>query len=264
MPRCQKPLKFTQLWTLVGPHFRSSVDYRSLRFSSHRGARLIWLGSACRPEWHRRCLHTAPAPRRCSNWLVIRSTWEPTSDFSACSIRGDRTSRFILTHTTVPTSDPVFDGFRWIDSSLRFFLLVRALSEVFRSKFCEQLREMFQQDRLQLHGSLQQLALLGAFGHFLWKLGQNDSVVYAKPPFGGAELVLTYMARYTYRIVTDLTNPQVVRNGGSEEIQAEVNKLLLHQNVKRIDSPRLSIMRSAPTQVVETGSTTWDSQTSNC
>ncbi len=153
MPRCQKPRKFTQLWTLVGPHFRSSVDYRSLRFSSHRGARLIWLGSACRPEWHRRCLHTAPAPSRCSNWLVIRSTWEPTSDFSACSIRGDRTSRFILTHTTVPTSDPVFDGFRWTDSSLRFFLLVRALSEVFRSKFCEQLREMFQQDRLQLHGS---------------------------------------------------------------------------------------------------------------
>jgi hypothetical protein len=40
----------------------------------------------------------------------------------------------------------------------------------------------------------------GSFSHFLWQLGQKDWVVYAKPPFGGAEHVLNYLARYTHRV----------------------------------------------------------------
>jgi hypothetical protein len=43
---------------------------------------------------------TAPAPRPCSNWLAIQGIWEPTSDSSVCSIRGDRTSSIIPTFTT--------------------------------------------------------------------------------------------------------------------------------------------------------------------
>jgi len=86
------------------------------------------------------------------------------------------------------------------NSSPRFFLPVRALSEVFRGKFCEQLSERFQQNRLQFYGSLQHLASPRAFSHFLWQLGQKDWVVYAKPPFGGAEHVLNYLARYTHRV----------------------------------------------------------------
>ena len=34
----------------------------------------------------------------------------------------------------------------------------------------------------------------------LWELSQKDWVVYAKPPFGGAEHVLNYLARYTHRV----------------------------------------------------------------
>jgi hypothetical protein len=103
-------------------------------------------------------------------------------------------------HYIVPAGGLALDGSRWIDSSSRFFLPVRALSEVFRGKFREQLRELFQQGRLQFHGSLQQLASHGAFSYFLWQLGQKDWVVYAKPPFGGAEHVLNYLARYTHRV----------------------------------------------------------------
>jgi hypothetical protein len=60
--------------------------------------------------------------------------------------------------------------------------------------------ELFEQNRLQFHGSLEQLASPRAFSHFLWQLGQKDWVVYAKPPFGGAEHVLNYLARYTHRV----------------------------------------------------------------
>ena len=100
------------------------------------------------------------------------------------------------------------DGSRWIDSSRRFFLPVKALSHRFRKKFCQQLGELFQQDRLHFHGSLQQLASPGAFSNFLWQLGQTDWVVYAKPPFGGAEHVLNYLARYTHRMA--ISNHRIV------------------------------------------------------
>jgi hypothetical protein len=103
-------------------------------------------------------------------------------------------------HYIVPAGGLALDGSKWIDSPRRFFLPVKALSRVFRGKFCEQLRELFKQDRLQFHGSLEQLRSPGAFNHFLWQLGQKDWVVYAKPPFGGAEHVLNYLARYTHRV----------------------------------------------------------------
>jgi hypothetical protein len=92
------------------------------------------------------------------------------------------------------------DGSRWIDSSRRFFLPVKALSRRFRRKFRMGLCELFEHNRLQFHGSLEQLASPRAFSHFLWELGQKDWVVYAKPPFGGAEHVLNYLARYTHRV----------------------------------------------------------------
>jgi DNA-directed RNA polymerase subunit RPC12/RpoP len=103
-------------------------------------------------------------------------------------------------HYIVPAGGLALDGSIWIDSSRRFFLPVKALSKIFRDKFCDQLRELFQQDRLQFHNSLQQLASSGGFRHFLRQLGQKDWVVYAKPPFGGAEHVLNYLARYTHRV----------------------------------------------------------------
>lgn len=103
-------------------------------------------------------------------------------------------------HYIVPAGGLALDGSRWIDSSRRFFLPVEALSKVFCGKFCEELRELFKQDRLQFHNSIQQLASPGAFSRLLWQLGQKDWVVYAKPPFGGAEHVLNYLARYTHRV----------------------------------------------------------------
>jgi Putative transposase/Transposase zinc-binding domain len=103
-------------------------------------------------------------------------------------------------HYIVPAGGLAPDRSRWIHSSRRFFLPVEALSKVFCGKFCEELRELFKQDRLQFHNSIEQLASPGVFSRFLWQLGHKDWVVYAKPPFGGAEHVLNYLARYTHRV----------------------------------------------------------------
>ena len=51
-----------------------------------------------------------------------------------------------------------------------------------------------------MHGSQQPLAWPGCFSDFLRQLHRQDWVFYAKPPFGGAEHVLNYLARYTHRV----------------------------------------------------------------
>jgi hypothetical protein len=99
----------------------------------------------------------------------------------------------------VPAGGLAPDGSRWIPSSKRFFLPVAALS-IFRGKFAAGLKQLFLQSKLQFHGSLQSLVDPRCVRQFLRQLFQQDWVVYAKPPFGGPEHVLNYLARYTHGV----------------------------------------------------------------
>ena len=58
----------------------------------------------------------------------------------------------------------------------------------------------FSASKLVFHGPCQPLAQDKAFAAFLRSLFREDWVVYAKPPFGGPEHVLQYLARYTHRV----------------------------------------------------------------
>jgi Putative transposase len=118
----------------------------------------------------------------------------------AVSIGSFELSRWRLRRTVVPAGGLAPDGSRWIASSRRFFLPVGALSRVFRGKFTAGLQQLFRQHKLQFHGSLQSLAEPCRFRQFLRQLFYQDWVVYAKPPFGGPEHVLQYLARYTHRV----------------------------------------------------------------
>jgi len=103
-------------------------------------------------------------------------------------------------HYIVPAGGLTPDGSRWIASSNRFFLPVGALSRLFRGKFTAGLQQLLQQHKLQFHGSLQSLAEPRRFHAFLRLFFRENWVVYVKPPFGGPEHVLTYLARYTHRV----------------------------------------------------------------
>jgi len=88
-----------------------------------------------------------------------------------------------------------------MDRFLAAFLpAVHALSRVFRGKFVAGLKQLFAQGKLQFHGSQQYLTAPGCFPSFLRQLFRQEWVVYTKPPFGGAEHVLNYLARYTHRV----------------------------------------------------------------
>ena len=85
------------------------------------------------------------------------------------------------------------DG-RWRSCRPGFFLPVRVLSRVFREVFLTRMRGAF------VSGKLLGFADATAFDNWAGGLESKDWVVYSQPPFGGPEVVLKYLARYTHRV----------------------------------------------------------------
>lgn len=84
---------------------------------------------------------------------------------------------------------------RWVSCRPGFFLPVRVLSRVFRGKYLAGLRVLATQGKVPLPD--------------LGPLYAKEWVVYAKPPFGGPEQVLKYLARYTHRVA--ISNHRLVK-----------------------------------------------------
>ena len=103
-------------------------------------------------------------------------------------------------HCVIPGG--VWRGTEFKTGSQKYFLPVNILSTVFRAKFIAKL----------------ETANLAPDKPLLNKLYKNNWVVYAKPPFGGPEAVLKYLARYTHRIaisnsrITEITKDSVSFN----------------------------------------------------
>ena len=91
------------------------------------------------------------------------------------------------------------DG-NWVSCRNGFFLPVRVLSRLFRRLFLEGLAALHQAGKLGFFGDLRDLNEANAFNQYLAPLRKTEWVVYAKPPFGGPEAVLSYLSRYTHRV----------------------------------------------------------------
>ena len=72
----------------------------------------------------------------------------------------------------------------------------------------EQLQELYDQQLLQIYGSLSALEDRSAFEHYLAPARQCEWVVYAKRPFKGPEAVLRYLSLYTHRVA--ISNSRLV------------------------------------------------------
>lgn len=99
---------------------------------------------------------------------------------------------------------------KWVSCRPGFFLPVRVLSRVFRAKYRDGLRRLFDDGRLALPASLRDPA---AFASWLAEQCCRDWVVYAKPPFGGPAQVLKYLARYTHRVAISNSRIENVSDG---------------------------------------------------
>lgn len=104
-------------------------------------------------------------------------------------------------HCVVPAGGLSADRSRWIAPRKgNFFLPVKPLGRLFRRKFLTYLQEAFTAGRLCLFGSLRELAHPIRFEDWVESLKQKDWIAHVKPPFGGPEQVLRYLARYTHRV----------------------------------------------------------------
>ncbi len=111
-------------------------------------------------------------------------------------------------HCLVPGGGVTLDGQRWVACKPNFLLSVRALSKTFRRLFLDRLASLFQRGELGFFGQLAPLAEAAAFAERVRALRRSAFVAYAKPPFGGPERVLAYLARYTHR--TAIANSRLV------------------------------------------------------
>jgi len=104
-------------------------------------------------------------------------------------------------HCVVPGGGISPDGLRWIRCKKRsFFLPVKVLSSLFRRLFLTYLREAFRKGRLNFYGEMAGLARPAVFETLCQQARRIPWVVFVKPPFGGPEQVLKYLARYTHRV----------------------------------------------------------------
>jgi hypothetical protein len=71
---------------------------------------------------------------------------------------------------------------------------------MFRGKMLAFLKQSYRRSELCFAGRLAGLSTPRAFHSLLGTLRRTEWVVYSKPPFGGPEHVLKYLARYTHRV----------------------------------------------------------------
>ncbi len=104
-------------------------------------------------------------------------------------------------HTVVPSGGIALDDSRWVRlKGKRFFLPARVLRHLFRAKVLDYLRQAFLGGELEFHGRIEHLADEGEFRCLLAATKRKAWVVHAKPPFGGPQTALGYLARYTHRV----------------------------------------------------------------
>ena len=102
-------------------------------------------------------------------------------------------------HCAIPAGGLSLSHRRWVRARDRFFLPVNVLSRVFRGKFLAGLKRLYRRKKLACAGPSATLADPQQFAQLLRRLHRQDWVLYAKPAFGGSQ-VLRYLGRYTHRV----------------------------------------------------------------
>jgi len=97
------------------------------------------------------------------------------------------------------------DGREWVrpkktKKEKDFFVHVNVLSDLFKKKFIAYLHEAYETGELKFTGRTEGLSTKRAFNCFRDDLYKKKWVTYCKEPFSGAEKVLEYLGRYTYRV----------------------------------------------------------------
>lgn len=117
-------------------------------------------------------------------------------------------------HCLIPAGGLAPDHSRWVAAKRHgFFLPVRVLSRMFRGKLLSFLKRSYRSGELCFTGKVAALSSPRAFYSLLGSLRRKEWVVYSKPPFGGPEHMLKYLARYTHRVAISNGRLLGIENG---------------------------------------------------
>lgn len=97
------------------------------------------------------------------------------------------------------------DRSQWIAGGRQFLFPVRGLSTMFRAKFLCGVKELFQQQQLDLTDPLSSPVKQRQLVRRLFK---KPWVVYSKAPFAGPARLIDYLSRYTHRVA--ITNNRIM------------------------------------------------------
>jgi predicted Zn-ribbon and HTH transcriptional regulator len=114
-------------------------------------------------------------------------------------------------HCVITGGGLALDGSGWIKAHPRYLFPVRALGMVFRGKFLDGLRRLYDDGKLLLPAAVNDVARFNhsdCFYALLSKLRHKPWVVYSKAPFAGPKKLLAYLGRYTHRVA--LSNHRLI------------------------------------------------------
>ena len=97
----------------------------------------------------------------------------------------------------------------WKDKGNDFFLPVRIISRVFRGKYLEELKALWESGRLEFHGTSEKYRNHYVFRELLDACYEQEWVPYCKKTFNGAQSVIDYLGKYTHRIA--ISNHRIIR-----------------------------------------------------
>lgn len=110
-------------------------------------------------------------------------------------------------HTIIPGGGLSSDG-KWINCKKEIFIHVKVLAKVFRGKFLEKMKELYQSGKLVFPKEQECLYNKGNFEDFIDTLAKKNWYVYSKKTFSGPRAVIEYLGRYTHRIA--ISNSRIV------------------------------------------------------
>lgn len=86
---------------------------------------------------------------------------------------------------------------QWKDNGENFFLPIRVISKVFRGKYLEEPKRLWEEDKLVFHGTAEKFRNHYTFKELLDSCYGMDWIPHCKKTFNGAQTVMKYLGKYT-------------------------------------------------------------------
>lgn len=100
----------------------------------------------------------------------------------------------------------------WKDKGDKFFLPVQVISKVFRGKYMEELKSLWEDGKLKFYGSSEKYQNRYEFKSLIDTCYSKEWIPHCKKTFNGAQSVIKYLGKYTHRIA--ISNYRIIRING--------------------------------------------------